>query len=179
MLTSIIILVGEANSGKSATLRTLAEKYLGKPKRKRRNFFVYNGKGICIYPSSPQENSKIPFCNSEKVIESIDGRISECNLHNCTLLIMTFTLKGNRQKSEALNESCIEDPIHNLSKRFTVHVVYLRKNGSRSKSPRVLSRLKRIDNLMQGLMEYEIESRKGQEERQADKLWAFVLKVDP
>ncbi|MGO9644274.1 MAG: hypothetical protein ACLPY5_05950 [Candidatus Bathyarchaeia archaeon] len=177
-MPSIILLVGEANSGKSATLRTLVEKYLDKTKGKRENFFEYNGKGICIYPSSPQENSDNPFCNSQKIIESIDRRISECNLNNCTLLITTFTLKGDQKTGESLNEPCIEIPIQNLSKHFKVQVVYLKQNGSRSKSPRALNRLKRIDNLMQRLKNYEIESHNDQEKRQADELWDIVMKVD-
>ena len=183
MLESIIILVGEINSGKSSTLRTLAEMYLGKPKGVNQRFFDYKGKGICIFPSSPQENSDNAFCHADEVIKDVEHRIMESNSRNCSLLVTTFTLKGSWKAHKLLNEGCIEGPIRELSSKFKVHIVYLRKDGERKspKTPRQRAHAKQIKELMARLKPYEIESRQGtrEEERQAGALWEFILKIDP
>lgn len=169
MVKSIIILLGEVNSGKMSTLRLLAERYLGKPKDVYQNYFAYGGKGICVFPRSPQDSSNNAFCHFEDVVKDVDWRIAQANSHNCALLTTTFTLKGNRESGELLNEHCIEDPIRELSKIYNVHVVYLRKDGSRGESKQLkeIVRLRRISKLMTNLKPYEIESRKG---KRSDKL---------
>lgn len=185
---SIIILAGEACSGKSSTLRELAKRFKKEPSR-----FIYSfrGKRICICLCSPQELlAKKDFCQPEKVMAIIrDTMIDACVSERCTLLIMTFTMKGNQETHELLNEPCIETPIHDLEKTFKVHIIHLHKNDFRKKTSRVIKRLKQIDELMRNLKNYQelpnqyhqIESHKGVREarKQADNLWKFILKVDP
>ena len=177
---SIIILAGEARSGKSSTLRELAKKL---EKQHGRFIYSFRGKRICICLCSPQELlSKKNFCEYQKVMAIIrDTMIDVCESEKCTLLVMAFTMKGDQKTGELLNEPCIETPIRDLKKTFKVHVVYLHKNDSRKKTPRVVERLRRIDDLMRHLKDYQIESHEGvrEERRQADELWKIMMEVDP
>ena len=170
MLKSIIIIAGASNSGKSSTLRVLKKKL---NHVEERNFYSFKGKGICIYPSSPQEISGIDFCDYQEIIKYIEDKIRRCQARNCTLLIMPFVMKGERN-GKSLNENCIEKPIAALkSAGYRVRLVYLRKTSGRKKH------LCQMDDLMSRLKAQEITSRRGGQKIQAAELWKIVRRVDP
>lgn len=170
---SIIILVGEAGSGKSETLHAMVKEHCA-----RISTHVYSMKDKKLYLSlsSPQEYPEYDFCDFNWVIDKVRLWIGKCKREGCMLLIAPFQISISR-KTDGVNADCIKQPIDQLKKNFKVHVVYMRKNGSRNK-PRVLARLSRIDNLVRGLKDEEIESRKGETKLQADELWAIVMKLD-
>lgn len=171
---SIIILAGEARSGKSETLHAMVKKHCAVVSR---HIYSANEKKFYVSLSSPQEYPEFDFCDFTWVGAKIGLWIGECKREVCVLLIAPFQISVNRKTNE-INADCIKKPIAELKKNFKVNVVYLRKNGSRNK-PIALARLSKIDNLMQGLKNDEIESRKGQAKRQADELWDIVMRVDP
>jgi hypothetical protein len=175
-LLSIIILAGEADSGKSKTLHAMLDKHGASI---RPHIYSLKGKRAYISFSSPQEYPKVKFCDSEKVSAIVGKWIGKCETEACTMLITTFQIR-TKQKDGRLNEDCIEKPIDDLKSRFKAYVVYLRKNGSRTTSPRVdKDRLKRINDLMRRLKNHEIETCEGNEKKQANDLWNFIMKVDP
>lgn len=153
---TVIILAGEAGSGKSETLHAMIRKHCT---RVSAHVYSANGKKLYVSLSSPQEYPGYHFCDFNWVTSKVRRWIEECNREGCTLLVAPFQISISRETNE-INADCIKKPIAELKKNFKVHVVYLRKNGSRNK-PIALARLGRIDNLMQGLKDDEIERRKG------------------
>jgi hypothetical protein len=165
----VIILAGARNAGKTQTLGGEPNKgFKGRLVRtKGRIFFSLNGKGICIYTSSCQEQN--PFCNFQRVIKCIDDKINRCDSEGCTLLIIPFTMCLNRQGK--LNTDCIVKPIDHLkAKGLEVHLVYLRKDSAEG--------IDLMDDLMSRLHSEKIKSDKDYK-RQVDDFWDIFLKVDP
>jgi len=171
---SIIILAGEAGSGKSETLHAMIGSHCTK---EAPHIYFAGEKKIYVSLSSPQEYPGYRFCDVSWVTNKVRAWIGECKGKGCALLIAPFQISIS-QRTNKINADCIEKPVAELKKNFKVHVVYLRKNGSRNR-PITLVRLSRIDSLMQGLKNDEIESRKGQAKRQADELWNILMRIDP
>jgi hypothetical protein len=167
---SVIILAGASNSGKSATLGVLKKRL---HHERGRNFYSLKGRWIGIFPSSPQEISRIDFCDYQEVIKYIKDKIRRCEARNCALLIMPFVMKGERN-GKSLNKYCIEKPIASLkSQGYKVHLAYLRKDSLRKKQ------LDLMDDLMSRLKAQEIKSRRGDQKRQAAELWKIARTLDP
>jgi hypothetical protein len=168
MLNSVIILAGARRSGKTKTLDKMVEsKFHSKP---RKLFYSLNGKGICIYTSSPQEQRGVKFCRYRRVIEITRDRIKRCDANSCTLLILPFTLACDRDGQ--LNVDCITKPRdYLLSRGLKVHLVYLRKDSTRN--------IALLDELMSRLHARIIRSIVDGESRQAAQLWGVITRVDP
>ncbi|WXG43011.1 MAG: hypothetical protein WED04_02930 [Promethearchaeati archaeon SRVP18_Atabeyarchaeia-1] len=111
------------------------------------DFFVerkFKGKIVCaVNFGSPQEQS--PFCDVDKVQENIQRRIDECNREATSkpyILIIPFTMFGNRRQGKKINKACILNPIDELEKHFKVFIIYFRKTNTHN--------LAEKDALMQG-----------------------------
>lgn len=179
MPEKIIILTGARESGKSKTLVELQRifTYVG-----QRNFYEHNGKRICIFRVSPQEERGAVFCDDARVSASVERMIAKCDSGGCTLLILPFSLRTNRRRE--LNSGCIERPIERLRRRFEVHVVYLRTETNRW--GRALRGLAEMDTLMDRLNAERIESTRVEQahleeqiREQATQLRQIIDRVDP
>jgi hypothetical protein len=171
---SVIILSGARDSGKSETLKRVVKDKLHTKWVRGEVIYPFEGKRICIYASSPQEQKGVGFCKFKKVNRVIRSRVNKCKSNNCTLLIMPFTMGTNRLCE--LNTNCITKPIDHLAKLGVkkVHLVYLRRAPARGVSL--------MDHLMKQLRAHPvIKSGKGKKmvRRQANRLWNFVMQVDP
>ncbi|MGA2239944.1 MAG: hypothetical protein ABSG74_12100 [Candidatus Bathyarchaeia archaeon] len=165
MVLPVIVLAGAINSGKSKTLRGIAAKGHGMGG----NVFSIKGKRICIYFSSLQE--RVGFCIYHKAIKLLEHMIWKCKSEKCALLIIAFRMKAKRGQ---LNSNCVTKPLAHLARKgLKAHLVYLRKASGRK------SQLNLMDDLMSRLKAQEINSRRGDQKRQAAELWKIVRTVDP
>jgi hypothetical protein len=129
-MNTIVILCGGTNSGKSATLKGFF-KINYSPRRETYIERKFDGKLVCAVSfGSPQEQED--FCEVEDVNKNIENRIaiSEGRVKGEQfVLLIPFTMIGNREKGEKINTDCILKPIEKLKKSFKVYVIYLRKKS--------------------------------------------------
>lgn len=162
MAGKVLILAGAANSGKTTTLKTLIDRHLQEVKR---NFYLLDGKSVCLRISSPQEWAH--YCNYEGAMKIIRRLLSKCAARGGSLVIMPFTL----QFKPDINRHCIGPPIRELRRmRHEVHLVYLRKAEIRE--------IRQADSLMRQLKAEAIVS-DGKFHRQAEELWRIIQRIDP
>ena len=141
-------------------------------KTKKARTYLFEGKTIRIYKSSPQEQCSP--CDYQSVNAIMGRYVEECASENYALLIVPFTMGTNWQGE--LNTNCITKPIDHLKKLRVkkTHLVYLRKDSARG--------VGLMDHLMKQLRAHPvIKSGKGKKmvRRQTNRLSKFVMQVDP
>ena len=138
----------------------------GRLQKVRDKVYSLNKKNIvCIYLDSPQEKCK--FCDYQEIIAKLDGKIKKSESQGCTILLLPFTIRMNRQGD--LGSDCITKPIDYLkSMGLKVSIVYLRKR---------IAKVGLVDDLMKDLAAQEIRSEKDEASRQADELWKIMASI--
>ncbi|QQG48554.1 MAG: hypothetical protein HY247_07375 [archaeon] len=166
----VLIVAGVARVGKSTTIGKNAHSGLKASLRpvSGRYLFSHEGKGVCIFHGSCQEQRDCPFCDFEAVNRCMDRKMRFAEKGGCSLLITAFRIQRNR-KGE-LNKLCITEPIKKLrGEGVSVKLTYLPSESAKGSEE--------IGRFMSSLGA-EVIPRIGVRE-QVQRLWNIFLSFDP
>lgn len=170
-MKTAILLCGSGDAGKTRTLKVFfGVRRIRRLKPMQLLERHLDGKTVyAVGPTSPQELAN-DFCNAEEVKKRIGKRLKKCDEKaqgKDYFLIIPFTMSV---KDGRINEKCILGPIEWLrTMNIRVFPVYLRKTET------ILLDAK--DALMRKISAPIIESKKGEEGRQAKELEDTIKKL--